>query len=64
MGTSSWVRLGDSVVQANSFYYSNDFQVFAVPDGWIMDASELYAKSENGDAVLEVSGMFPGPGEL
>jgi len=57
MGTSSWVGLGDSIAQEGRMYYANDFLVWDLPNGKTFNAATLYVKSENGDAVVEVSGM-------
>lgn len=60
LGTATYVRVGDNINQENSFMGVGDFQLWDVPDGYVFNAADLYAISDTGDAVVEVSGMYPG----
>jgi len=59
MGTSGWVAIGDSVAQESRMYLANDFWIFDVPYPLTLNVARYYVKSENGDAVLEVTAMGP-----
>lgn len=61
MDTSTWVRIGDVTAQVSTMYYANDFYVWDCPSGYVFDFANFYCSSENGDVVLEVTGMQPGP---
>lgn len=59
MGTSGWVGIGNSASQASLLYNANDFLVWDCPPGYVINFADFYATSENGDAVLEITGMRP-----
>ena len=60
MGTATYVAVGNRNSQENRLLGAGDFQIFDVPEGFVFNAAELYAKADVGSqAVLEVSGMFP-----
>jgi hypothetical protein len=59
MGTDTYIRVGDSINQVNSFAGIGDFQLFDVPEGYDFNAAELYAISDAGTGYLEISGMGP-----
>jgi hypothetical protein len=60
MGTATYVAIGNQNSQENRLLGAGDFQIFDVPEGFVFNAAQLYAKADvAGQVVLEISGMFP-----
>ena len=60
LGTSTYVRIGNSQGQVLSLYTVTDTIIVSGPQGKVFDAAQVFGMSQNGDATLEVMGMFPG----
>jgi hypothetical protein len=59
MGTSGWVEVGDITARISRMYYANDFYVWDCPPDYAFNFANFMCASENGDAVLEITGMMP-----
>ena len=59
MKTSTYVYVGDRVVQADGLFGKTDFVLYDVPPGYSLDGASYYVRSENGDAIVAIVGMFP-----
>jgi hypothetical protein len=60
MGTASWVAWGNLQAQEARFLGVGDFQIIDVPPNFVFNAANLRLKADvAGQAVVEVSGMFP-----
>jgi hypothetical protein len=59
MHTSTYVYVGNSVVQADGLFSKTDFVLYDVPPGYDFNAADYYIISDGGDAEVAVVGMFP-----
>lgn len=59
LGTCSYVRIGNNLVQEQSLLGAGDFIIYDAPPGCVFRAGNMYCISDAGDAVIEISGVFP-----
>jgi hypothetical protein len=57
MGGDAWVGVGTKDSQASLMYYANDFFVWDVPPGYVLNFADFWMISSGGNAVLEITGM-------
>jgi hypothetical protein len=54
VGTSTYVRIGNSTAQEYTLKAAGDFKAFSAPEGMLVDMTQVYTKSDTADAVIEV----------